>query len=102
MKTLLDLCTSRTDVLAGHTGVFDIAPGLAPVCAATAPPEYLDPAVFLAHAEPTAGLRIVLHHACLRLSGRDSEAASVLHLGTQYRCGRTHTPNPIGIESGGV
>ncbi len=68
----------------------EFAADLSRVVNGTAPPDYLDPALFFAKTYPTRGIQELLKAVCLRLSGRGGEVSSILRLGTQYGGGKTH------------
>jgi hypothetical protein len=90
VKTVLELCQPRPDVLTGAVRESDFAADLAQVLTGKAPPEYGDPATFFANTHPTAGLRALLESVCRRLSRTGGEAAAIFRLDTQYGGGKTH------------
>jgi hypothetical protein len=90
LPTIFETCSPRKDVLQGSIRDDEFAADLSRVVNGTAPPDYLDPALFFAKTYPTRGIRELLNAVCLRLSGRGGEVSSILRLGTQYGGGKTH------------
>ncbi|MBV9037769.1 MAG: hypothetical protein JO182_24990, partial [Acidobacteriaceae bacterium] len=88
-RTIFDTCRPRKDVQSGVTKDEQFAADLAAVVKKTAPPEYLDPAVFFRHSYPTRGLQTLLKAVCERLNG-ESTISPVIRLHTQYGGGKTH------------
>lgn len=90
LSTIFDACRPRADVLTGATKDEQFVADLSQVVNGTAPPEYLDAALFFRNSYPTRGLKELLKAVCLRLSGKGGEVSSIIRLGTQYGGGKTH------------
>ena len=91
VPTIFDLCTPRTDVLAGTSSDSDFAADLSHVIRGTGGPvEYSDPVRFFANTFPTRGLKGLLANVCARLTGRGSAVAAIFRLDTSFGGGKTH------------
>lgn len=88
--TIFELCTPRTDVLAGRLEDTQLAADLAQVLNGRAPPIYADPALFFANTYPTRGLKDLLRNVLSVLSGGATEAGKVFRLHTHFGGGKTH------------
>ncbi|HLH03938.1 MAG TPA: DUF499 domain-containing protein [Bryobacteraceae bacterium] len=88
--TIFQICQPRADVLQGTIRDDEFAADLSSVINGTAPPDYLDPALFFAKTYPTRGIRELLKAVLQRISGKGGEVSSIIRLGTQYGGGKTH------------
>lgn len=80
----------RPEVLAGELTEAMFAASLEEVVSGVAPTAYGDPGAFFAATHPSAGLRTLLDQALGRLTGKRSDAASVIRLETSLGGGKTH------------
>ncbi len=88
-RTIFETCRPRKDVESGVTKDEQFAADLAQVVNKTAPPEYIDPAIFFRHTYPTRGLQDLLKAVCHRLNG-EGTISPIIRLHTQYGGGKTH------------
>ncbi len=90
VPTVFDTCRPRADVLAGTVKEADFAADLAQVIVGEGSADYRDPIRFFANTYPTRGLKNLLANVCGRLSGAETEVASIFRLDTSYGGGNSH------------
>jgi len=89
MKTILDSCIPRVDVLTGELRDDMFAAKLRDVMDGTADPIYQKPDLFFENTYPTVGLKTLAAEMFGRLAERPG-AAAVVRLETQFGGGKTH------------
>ena len=90
MKTVVDSCVPKKDVLEGSIDDTVFAADLYAVYRGTAPPIYQDPQKFFDNTYPTEGLEELLSEVFGRLSGTRPDANPVIKLETSMGGGKTH------------
>lgn len=88
MKTVLDACVPRPEVLEGLLAEDVFAADLTPVLRGEGPEVYREAATFFANTYPTQGLRALVREVFLRLSGQGGNP--LLRLETAMGGGKTH------------
>ncbi len=90
MKSVIDACTPRQEILERDAGTEYYAADLQAVVDGKAPDVYLDAKKFFQNTFPTAGLKQTAREAFGRLAG-DPKASPVIQLETGLGGGKTHT-----------
>lgn len=88
--TIFDLCTPRSDVLAGTSSDSDFAADLSHVIKDQGPDEYTKAHLFFANTYPTRGLKSLLQNVCARISGAGGSVSAIFRLDTSFGGGKTH------------
>ena len=88
MKTVMDSCTPRPEVLEGLLAEDVFAAELTPVLRGEGPQVYREAETFFANTYPTQGLRALVREVFLRLSGQGGNP--LLRLETAMGGGKTH------------
>jgi hypothetical protein len=90
MKTVLETCKPRTEVLSGDLRDEMFAARLRDVMEGTADPIYRDAKVFFANTYPTEGLKTLVREVLGRLSGKAPSSSPFIRLETSFGGGKTH------------
>lgn len=90
MKTILDSCQPRPEVLTGELRDEIFAARLKDVIDNKADPVYQDPATFFDNTYPTSGLKLLLDEALGRLTGHKPANNAIIRLETAFGGGKTH------------
>lgn len=90
MKTILDSCHPRPDVLTGDLREDMFAAKLKAVMDKAADPVYQDPAKFWGNTFPTEGMKALLQEVMGRLSGVKPTNSPFIRLETSFGGGKTH------------
>ena len=91
MKSILQVCTPKQDVLEGRLSEDIFAADLYAVFAGKAPDVYQDPVKFSANTFPTDGMKILMKEVFGRLTGKNTGANPVVKLETSFGGGKTHS-----------
>jgi hypothetical protein len=91
LRSLLEACTPRQEVLSGELRDEMFAARLNDVVKGIAHPVYQDPEVFFRNTHPTERVRSFLREVLGRLSGKDKTASALFRLDTPFGGGKTHT-----------
>jgi len=91
MKSLLESCHPKEDVLEGRLTEDTFAADLQAVYAGKAPEVYGNPVKFFENTFPTDGMKTLMKEAFGRLTGKDAGANPVIKLETSFGGGKTHS-----------